>query len=177
MQVEITVDVARCLYVSLLTDTGGFRYQNTSARALRLAARFLELGIDAWELSEPLFERQPEAKTRLMARVLTSLWRSSDGTLGVVAATAEDLAAAQAQRSDLHGIVNHVRAIDGVEIAVLLDELSPTSTRAVFRSRGKRAVAPIAAALGGTGHKNAATVVLPWPLAEAKDRVAAAVAQ
>jgi bifunctional oligoribonuclease and PAP phosphatase NrnA len=162
LQHPLQLDVAECVYSSLLADTGGFRYGNTSARSLRLAARLIEVGVDPWRMSEKLFESQPEARVRLLGRVLSSMWRSPDGGLAMVSARAHDLSETGAVRGHLQSMVNHVRAIRGVEVAVLLDELDDSSTRVVVRSRGNRHVGDWLAPLGITAHKNAAT--FSWPI-------------
>ena len=162
--------VARCIYAAMLSDTGGFRYANTSARALRLAAALIERGVEPWRMTEAIYESQDEGKVRLLARALETLWISPCGRLGVIELTNDDLVAARALEEHVQGIVNHVRSIRGVEVAVMLRE-SGDQTTAVFRSRGNIAVKPIATRLGGDGHKNAATVRLPKHLVEARDEV------
>lgn len=152
----ISLDVAQCLYASLLADTGSFRYGNTSARAFRLAARLVEAGVDPWAMTERIYESQDEAKLRLLGRALASLWVSECGRVGVVAVTAEDFSALGARDDHVQGLVNHVRGIKGVEVAVLLHEL-PTGTKVIIRSRGNIAVAQIADALGKHGHRNSAS--------------------
>ncbi len=154
----LDVDVARCLYASIVSDTGGFRYGNTSARALRLAARLVEVGVDPWEMTERIYESQDEARVRLLGRALGGLWRSPCGRLGVVELRVKDLDDVGAAEEHIQGLVNSVRAIKGVEVAVLVRELSPTQTRVVMRSRGNVAITPIATALGGKGSKNAGSV-------------------
>jgi bifunctional oligoribonuclease and PAP phosphatase NrnA len=156
----LQLDVAEAVYASLLADTGGFRYGNTSARSLRLAARLIEVGVDPWRMSEKLFESQPEARVRLLGRVLSSMWRSQDGGLAIVVARATDIVELGAERAHLQSMVNHVRAIRGVEVAVLLDELDDHQTRVVVRSRGNRHIGDWVAPLGVKGHKNAATFEL-----------------
>ena len=156
----IDADVARCLYASVVADTGGFRYGNTSARALRLAARLVEAGVDPWEMTERIYESQDEARVRLLGRALDGLWRSPCGRLGVVEVRAKDLIELGAIEEHVQGLVNSVRGIKGVELAVLVRELDAGTTRVVIRSRGNIAVTPIAIALGGKGSRNAGSVVV-----------------
>lgn len=169
-----SLDVAQCLYASLLADTGGFRYGNTSARAFRLAARLVEAGVDPWQMTERVYESQDEARMRLLGKVLSSMWLSPCGRAGLVEVRAHDMSQLGARGEHVQGLVNHVRGIKGVEIAVLLREL-PDGTAVVLRSRGNIAAAPIAAALGGRGHKNAATFTVESDLATTRSKVVAAV--
>jgi len=163
----ISVPVAQCLYASLLADTGGFRYGNTSARAFRLAARLIEVGVDAWQMTERIYESQDEARMRLLGKALSSLWVSPCGRLGVVAITRDDIDAIGARDEHVQGIVNHVRGIKGVELAVLLRE-GGDGTKVIVRSRGNFPVAPAAQQLGAYGHKNAATFRLEKSLDDAR---------
>jgi phosphoesterase RecJ-like protein len=163
----ISLDVARCLYASLLADTGSFRYGNTSARAFRLAARLVEAGVDPWEMTERIYESQDEAKLRLLGRVIASMWLSPDGRLGVVELSLADVRDVGARDEHIQGLVNHVRGVRGVEIAVLLREVE-SGTQVIARSRGNVPVAPAASALGAIGHRNAATFVLARSLADAR---------
>lgn len=170
----LSLDVAQCLYASLLADTGGFRYGNTSARVFRLAARLVEAGVDPWAMTERVYESQDAARMRLLGKVLSSMWLSPCGRAGVVEVHAHDMSQFGARDEHVQGLVNHVRGIRGVEIAVLLREL-PGATHVVLRSRGNIAAAPIAAALGARGHKNAANFTLDAELDDARRRVVDAV--
>lgn len=153
-------DVARGLYAAIVSDTGGFRYGNTSARALRLAARLVEAGVDPWEMTERIYESQDEARVRLLGRALDGLWRSPCGRLGVVEVRMKDLHELGAVEDHVQGLVNSVRAIKGVEVAILVRELDSDAARVIMRSRGNIEIAPIARALGGKGSKNAGSVVV-----------------
>ena len=156
MGLELDADTAQCIYVSLASDTGGFRYSNTSARAFQLAARLVAAGVEPWEMTQRLYESQPEPGVRLLGRALTTLERTDDGRVGTLVVTDEDLDEAGATEEHVHGIVNHVRGIEGVELAILLRERG-TRTKAVVRSRGNVQVAPLAAAFGARGNPRAAT--------------------
>jgi phosphoesterase RecJ-like protein len=111
---------------------------------------------------------------RLLGRALSSLWISPCGRLGVIEVTDDDLDATRATEEHVQGIVNHVRGIRGVEVAVLM-RARPQQVSAVFRSRGNVAIRPIAERLGGTGHKNAATLKLDHTLPHAREEVVRAV--
>ncbi len=166
--------VARCLYASIVSDTGGFRYANTSARALRMAARLVEAGVDPWEMTERIYESQDEARVRLLGRALDGLWRSSCGRLAVVEVRRQDLVELSATSEHVQGLVNHVRAIKGVEIAILVRELEQDAVAVVLRSRGNVSAAPIALALGGKGTKNAGKATVGADLESARQAAIAA---
>lgn len=169
----LSLPVAEALYTSLMSDTGGFRYANTSARALRLASRLVACGVDPWRVTQQLYESQDEARVRLLGRVLDTLTRSPCGRLGVVTVTEEDMRVARADEQHIHGIVNHVRGVRGVEVAVLLREQGE-ATGVIMRSRGNVSLREIAEQLGARGHANAATFRLQLPLEEATRQVSEA---
>ncbi|HEY4223515.1 MAG TPA: DHH family phosphoesterase [Myxococcota bacterium] len=165
----LSADVARCLYASLMADTGGFRYANTSARALRLAARLVEAGVDPWQMTEHIYESQDEVRVRLLGKALSSLWLSACGRVGVVEIHADDVAALGASDEHVQGLVNHVRGVKGVEVALLFREIPRDGgTRVIVRSRGNVDVAPVASSLGALGHKNAASFHLGAPIKQAR---------
>jgi phosphoesterase RecJ-like protein len=174
MGAVVDADVARCLYASLVADTGGFRYGNTSARVFRLAARLVELGVEPWEMTERVYESQDEARVRLLGRALDGLWRSPCGRVGVVAVKVADLVELGAVEEHVQGLVNNVRGIKGVEVAVLLRELEPEKVRVIFRSRGNVPITPIVGALGGKGSKNAGSAMLAADVDAARSAVIAA---
>ncbi len=163
-------DVARCVYASLLSDTGGFRYGNTSSRAFSLAARLVDAGVDPWEMTQRIYESQAAERVRLLGRALSRLWISPCGRLGVVDITAEDMHESGATDEHVQGIVNHVRGIQGVEVAVLVRPMD-RGAEVVLRSRGNIDVSPIAQRLGAQGHKNAARVILAEDVIAARARV------
>jgi len=159
MGIELNRDISTCLYASLMTDTGAFRYGNTTARAFRLAARLVAAGCDPWDMTQNLYESNAESRVRLMGQALTTLVRQNDGKLGVLQVHDDDLTAVNATEPDVHGIVNQVRGIRGVELAVLVRG-NDDGCKVIFRSRGNVDVQPIAEAMGGKGSKNAGKVML-----------------
>lgn len=173
---ELSLDVAKCLYVSLMSDTGGFRYGNSSARAFRLAGRLVAIGVDPWEMTQRLYESQAEERVRLMGRALSSLWRSKCGRVGIVTVTSEDMHQTRAANEHVHGIVNHVRGIRGVEVAILLWEMQK-GTKVVVRSRGNVPVSRLAALFGEQGKPNSAAFQVEDGVEDARDRVMAAASE
>lgn len=163
----ISERTAKAIYVSLMSDTGGFRYQTTSSRALRLAARLVEVGVNPWHMTQALFESQPVAKVRLLASALSSLELSPCGRFGTVVLGDDDLAQAGADEADVHGIVNHVRGIEGIQVGVLLRSTA-SGVRAIIRSAGGIDIAAVATALGGKGSMNAARLELGGDLEKAR---------
>ncbi len=159
MGVEPSRAVAQCLYASLMADTGGFKYGNTSARAFKLASRLVACGVDPWEMTERIYERQDEARTRLLGKVLCCFERSPCGRFGVATLTDKDMEDVGAGPEHIQGLVNHVRAVRGIEIAGLVHEVEG-GVKLILRSRGNLTCRHVAARLGGRGSRNAATFTL-----------------
>jgi phosphoesterase RecJ-like protein len=139
-----------------------------------VAAAHLEAGVDPWEMTVQLYERQPLARVRFLAEVLSTLALGCGGRLAMLTITGAMRARTGTDEDLTDGFINHARAIDGVEVAASLTEPSPAGPpgwQVSFRSRGAVDVGRIAARLGGGGHRNAAGCSLAGPLDEARARL------
>ncbi len=167
----ITADAARALYVGILTDTGGFRFSNTSPRALRVAGALLEGGVDPESIYEAVYASAPEGRIRLTAEVLQTLVVEGDVGLAWVTVPPGALERFAATADDLDGIVEFPRSIAGVRLALLFRQIANGRIKVSFRSMGAVDVAALAQQFGGGGHKKAAGASLDVSLAEAQQRV------
>jgi bifunctional oligoribonuclease and PAP phosphatase NrnA len=158
--VEVTPEMAAALYVGVVTDTGKFMYENTSARTHRIAAELVEAGVEVDETHRRLYEHVPIEKLRLLSRALEGIERRCDGTLVLSYITAADYEASGAGAEMTEGIIDHLRSIEGVRVAALIRDLGDRggSARKVSlrSSDGAVDVSAIARAHGGGGHKRAA---------------------
>lgn len=159
------------LYVAIVTDTGSFRFSNTSPRAHAIAARLLATGVDPAELYRKLYAQQTPARLKLIRSALDSLGVDEEHRIAWVTITHADLREAGAGSDDTEGLVEYPRRIRGVEVAILIREVSAERTKASLRSNGELDVSELAQQLGGGGHQKAAGVLLERPLAEATDLV------
>lgn len=165
-------DVALCLYVAIVTDTGGFRYSNTNSRAMNTAAKMLDAGVNAWDVTLKLYETRPAAEIRLLAEVLSTLSLEAGGRLALMTVSEAAMKRTGADAYMTDGFINYGRAIEGVEVAVLFHaERSDRPVRVSFRSKGGVNVARITEKLGGGGHANAGGATLDMPLDQARERV------
>lgn len=169
-------EVATNLYAAILTDTGGFRYGNTTPEALRAAARLVECGVAVEEVTAGLYWNRDSREWRLLGEVLTNLRVSEDGRISWIEVTLELLARVGLRHEAADDFIDYARAVQGVEIAVAFKEISPAEVRVSFRSRGANDVARVAKQFGGGGHRNAAGCTLHTSLAEARSRVLSAAA-
>jgi bifunctional oligoribonuclease and PAP phosphatase NrnA len=157
----ITPSIADALYVALVTDTGRFMYENTTADAHLMAAELIEAGVDPHVVYRRLFEDLPFRRLQLLQRALASVHRYDEGALTVGHLLRRDFEETGALETDSEGIVDHMRAVEGTAVAVLVRELlagdrqgkRKVSLRAVD---SRMDVSRIARRLGGGGHRQAA---------------------
>lgn len=155
MNMKLTKDMAENLYVSLSTDTGSFKYNNTKAKTLRIAAELIEAGIDKTRIVTELYQNNPYNKVRLLSDALNSLEIHYDGRLSIMSIPLHIFEKNKISTSESDGIVEYGRDIEGVEVAILLKELSPNEIKVGLRSKCDFDVSSIAKSFGGGGHKNA----------------------
>jgi phosphoesterase RecJ-like protein len=156
-----TLTVAEALYVGLITDTGRFMYENTGRRAHLMAADLIDAGVDVHDVYRRVYEDVPYGKLALLARGLANIERYDDGRLTLTALTAADFSDSDAEESYSEGVVDHLRAVQGTEVAALVrDRISdgvPGLRKVSLRSGNDRIdVSAIARAQGGGGHRQAA---------------------
>ena len=168
-------ETALCLYVSIITDTGSFRYSNANREAFTIAGEMIECGVNAWDVAEQLYENQPRKRLELLARCLPTLEVIKDGLAASVTVTLDMYAATGADAELTDGFVNYPRSIRGVEVAIFFRQLEERRFKVGFRSKGKVNVAVFSAAMGGGGHHNAAGCTVEGTLDEVKARVYALV--
>ncbi len=175
LKYPIDRDMAACLYTAISTDTGGFKYSNTTAETHKIAAELLATGIDIGELSQRIFDNTTYSKLKLTQKAIEKLELSEDGRLAVVVISQSDLHSTGANDEDCDGIVNIGRSIEGVEVSLLVKEKNADEIRINLRSKTYVDVSEIAAAFGGGGHKRAAGCTVKGTLQEVKDRLTTAV--
>ena len=164
MGLELTREMAECLFVAISTDCGHFNYTNTRAQTFRAAAKCSEAGIDISGLTERLYRTRSLARTRLLATVLDGLQVSEDGRMAWAFLTDEMLSRHGALREDNEGVVNYLQEIEGVIFAVLVEERG-SQTKLSMRSRPSLNVADaVAVPLGGGGHPCAAGATVDLPM-------------
>lgn len=167
--VAVTPAIATCLYTALLSDTGSFCYEGTSASTFSLAKDLVERGANPARIAEDLYFSNPLSKMRLLGTALTTLQR--EGHIAWLWVTQSDLARLGAGEEDCLGIVNYAIGISGVEVAVFLRELPDHRVRVSLRSKSKIRVTSVAERFGGGGHENASGCTLDGPLDAAMNRV------
>jgi phosphoesterase RecJ-like protein len=167
--IPITPPMATCLYTALLSDTGSFCYEGTSAQTFALAKNLVELGACPGRIAQDVYFSNPASKMRLLGIALTTLKR--EGRIAWLWVTHSDMIRVGAVEEDCEGIVNYAIGISGVDVAVFLRELPDHRVRMSLRSKSKVHVAEVAEQFGGGGHENASGCTLDGPLYSAMDRI------
>ncbi len=170
---EVTIDypMALCLYTSIFTDTGSFRYSNTTPQAMTIASELLAYGIDSWMVAEQVYESKSFPVLKLTGNFLQTLTVSRQGRFAWGTIRQTDLEQTSTREEHTDGFVNYPRSIRGVEVAILFREVPGSSVKISMRSKGKVNVAAVAEKFGGGGHHNAAGCVLEGTLPEVTRRV------
>ena len=165
---------AGCLYASILSDTGGFRHDNTSEHALRAAAELVAQGADPALIARGLFKSRPPSTLRMQARILQGIHFECDDRLVWAAIRQADLAASGASVDQADGAIDQLNTVRDQELAILFKEVDPGLTKVSIRSRDRIDAAALAALFGGGGHRRAAGMEMTMPLAKAEAEVLAA---
>jgi bifunctional oligoribonuclease and PAP phosphatase NrnA len=152
----IDPDVAHCLYAGLTTDTGSFRW--ASARAFRLAARLLEIGVDNASISRTLMDSHPFAWLPMLSRVLDSarLCPDAAGGRGLVYVVVDNQQWLSSRPEEVESIVDIVRTTQQAEVAAVFKEVDPQQWSVSMRAKTEVDLAAVASVFGGGGHRLAA---------------------
>ncbi len=156
MGIDMDVDIATCLYTAILTDTGGFKYDNTTWISHTIAGELITLGVKPNLVSQMVFDTRTLSKTKLIGKAIDTIKIYHDGKTAVMYVDRHMLEQAGSSRDELEGLINFARDIQGVEVAVLIKEVSDQQFKVGFRSKEYTDVSRIAGVFGGGGHKKAA---------------------
>ncbi|MGA7912272.1 MAG: bifunctional oligoribonuclease/PAP phosphatase NrnA [Candidatus Dormiibacterota bacterium] len=170
----ITPTIATNLYVALLTDTGGFRHENTTPRTLDDAARLARLGADPGHIATQVYKMRPETTLKLSGMALATMRVELEGRLAWAKVTRKMLREASAVMAESEGIIDTLNSIAGLEVAILFKEVQGELTKISVRSRGGVDAAALCATFGGGGHVRAAGAEIEKPIDEAVRYVLAA---
>ena len=174
---KLTAEIAQCLFAAISTDTGSFMFGNTTADCLRAAAELVETGINVGELSRHVYESYPYARLRMLQLALADLKLTDHTHTAYFWVTKDMFNNSGAKREDTEGLIDFARAIEGVVVALLFEELDePGKFRVSFRSKHPQVdVNSIARHFGGGGHREAAGARLTGLPQEVETKVLAAV--
>ena len=171
---EITPSIATNLYTAIMTDTGGFRHENTTAHALEYAARLAQLGANPGLIASMVYKSRPLTTLKLNALSLAEMRVEAEGRLVWSTVTRQMLKEAGAVMAEAEGIIDNLNSIGGLDLAILFKEVSERMTKISVRSRGAVDAAALTAEFGGGGHLRAAGAEIAEPMNVAIEQVIAA---
>jgi phosphoesterase RecJ-like protein len=175
LEAKIDRRIADCLYAAIITDTGNFRYENTNVKTLQIAAELLKAGVNTHEISTRIYDTRSLAAVRIAALAMAEMQITPDHKAAWMVVTAEMMAKTGAKGEDMIGMVDCLRSIEGVEVAILFREEKDGTVKVNFRSKDKLNVSEIARRFGGGGHIKASGATLEGKPQEVVKRVIAEV--
>ncbi len=172
--VELDGDAATLLFAAIMSDTGSFRFGNTTSEVFTVASHLVKAGAQPDRISREIYDTRSWSYVRLLARALERLGRSDDGRVAWISLTNQMFKEERARRDQTEGLIQYPRMIDGVEVAMLFRELEDRDdVRVSFRSRERVDVSALAQEFGGGGHERAAGCTVKGPLEQAQKSVIA----
>ena len=171
MDIKITRDIATCIYEGIYTDTGSFKYSNTTSNTLKTAADLLNYGVNPSLISDNM-ELKSRSQVEMLRKVLETLTFLKDGKIAYIEIPLE----LYDHNVETDAFISYPRYVEGVEIALLFKQVEENLTRVSFRSKDID-VAKIALSFGGGGHKKAAGCSVYAPLKEAEKVILEAVGE
>jgi phosphoesterase RecJ-like protein len=174
----ISPAMAENLYAAISTDTGSFQYDKTSPRTFRLAADLVEKGVNVPELSRKMYDSYPRRRLELLKALLNSARFDCDDRVASFSLSLETARKLAVFPEDNEGLIDHLRAVESVQVAVFFEELPGNKVRVSMRSKEPRFdVCKICGLFGGGGHAMAAGARLAGPLESAEEKVLEAIGQ
>ena len=153
----VTREIANCLFTAVSTDTGSFQYPSATPATFQVAGHLVEQGADLGRISQEVYQSYPMARVQLLRHVYNKFRLTHDHRTGYFWLKKRDFTRTGAQREDAEGLIDHVRAIQGVVVACVFEEAEANLTRISLRSKSDAVdVNAIAGEFGGGGHRAAA---------------------
>lgn len=178
LDMPMPVETRDAIYVAVSTDTGSFQYGSTTAETYEMGADLIRQGLEVGKINAETYDNHPYRRLELMRALLNTLDISDDGQLAhweLLHQTQMDL---KLQPDDSEGLIDLIRGVRGVRVAVFFEELEGGKIRVSMRSKDKGVnVCDVALQFGGGGHALAAGIRMPGPISDAKTRVLAALGE
>ncbi|HET7583636.1 MAG TPA: DHH family phosphoesterase [Gemmatimonadaceae bacterium] len=174
LEMEIDAATARALYAALLTDTGGFRFSNTTPRCHAIASQLLAAGVNPEEMYRRIYATVSVGRLQLLRDALDTVGVDAAHGLAWMSIPAGALERYDVRSEELDGLAEHPRSIAGTRMAIFFRDLGHGQVKISFRSTGNVDVNAFARRFGGGGHAKAAGALVPGTLDSVRDRVLAA---
>jgi phosphoesterase RecJ-like protein len=167
-EVALSLDNAEEIYTGIVSDTGRFRFSNTSARAMRICADLIERGVSSKRIADALYANFPEEQVRLMGELTAGMEIYHDGRTCFLTCDRPLYEKYPQEACEMEGLVDYSLYTSGVCVGALLRELGTNRIKVSLRSQDRFDVAELARIYGGGGHRNAAGCFVFKPLREVK---------
>jgi phosphoesterase RecJ-like protein len=168
--------IAENLFVAISTDTGSFQYPNTTARTFEIGAELVRCGVEVGRVSQLLYESYPRRRTELLRELLGTMRFEAAGKIACFSLSLKVAANLKVNPEDNEGLIDHLRAIQGVIVAIFFEELIDGKVRVSMRSKTDEVdVSAICQKFGGGGHKLAAGARVRGTLPEVEEKVLKAI--
>ena len=168
----LTYAAADALYVAISTDTGSFRYPNTNARTFEIAAELIQSGVNAGAISNKLYESYPKRRVQLLGEILPKATFDADDKVASLTLTNEAKERLNLQHDEIDGLIDYVRCVNTVIVALFFEELAEGKVRLSARSKSDKIdVNRICSEFGGGGHPRAAGARIRGKLEEVRSLV------
>lgn len=174
---KLNEDLALCLYVGILTDTGSFRYLNTTTMTHRIVAELLATGVRPHQVAQRIYDTATPSSIKLLSLTLATLRTNHDGKVAWMSITREMLEDSGVVPSPTEGFIDHCRSLKDSEVAILFMETLDDKVEVSFRSKNTLNVDRLARTFGGGGHIRAAACTINGTLEGVARRVLAEVSR
>lgn len=164
-------DISTCLFTAILTDTGSFRYSNSSSKTFEIASHLTSYGIKSHLIANNIYNRNTYSGLKLLGKALLNLNMNESNHVSWLSITRKMLDDTKAKDEEIEGIIDVATTLNNVEISVLFRETKENKTKVSFRSKGNFDVNKFAGKFGGGGHQNAAGCVCSGKLDEVKENI------
>ena len=164
MNGEITLEIATPLYLSIATDTGWFKFSNTSAKALKACSDLIQVGVKSEIIYEQLFQTKQMSYLKLLTLALGILRQECEGKVVWTKLTKDMIKSSGVPFVDTDVIIDLIRAVKEVEVVIIFREIGNRKTKISLRSKHTVDVAKLASDFGGGGHVRAAGASIPEPI-------------
>ncbi|AGB40678.1 exopolyphosphatase-like enzyme [Halobacteroides halobius DSM 5150] len=176
-QLDLNQDIATAIITALITDTGSFRYSNTTSRTHQIAAQLLEYDVDTAYISRQIFGTNSYENLKLRGQLLRNLQVDKSGKIAWMKISQELLDDVGTTLDDTAGIVNYPRSLEGAEVGLLFKEQASQEIKVSLRSNSYLPVNEVAHKFGGGGHARAAGCLIEDTLEQAEEKIITALAK
>jgi len=174
MKMKLDADISSAVYASIMTDTGCFKYDNTSAKVFSIARDLIRNGADPHDIAFRIYESKTRSEIKVLGLALQKMESTPDGRISWICLTMDDINKCGATSEEVSGIADHLRSLKDTDIAVFLRETEKGPVKINFRSK-TRNVQKVARVFGGGGHRLASGAVVNLAIDEAREKVIDAV--